>query len=131
MLPRPVVLPKLSYDEALELLYRAIAEKGPDYVYEKTSTGLGSCAYFIDNQPSCIVGHVLAYKGVKPEDLPGRSNTAQIGALAVGEDSRTNYLLDMAQVYQDRGVPWGQAVENALAWVNDTYSNDEDEEEDA
>jgi hypothetical protein len=118
-------LPKLSYEEALDLLNRAIAEKGADYVYQRTADD-DSCAYFKNGEPSCIVGHVLAYKGVTQEDLPENKNTAIVIALRIAQDDRTERLLDSAQSYQDTGTPWGDAVKSALEDTQDNYEEGED-----
>jgi hypothetical protein len=54
-------------DKALELLTRAVEEKGAAHVYPMTP-GEG-CKYVVDGQPACIVGHVLYYldESILPE----------------------------------------------------------------
>lgn len=50
----------INYDRALELLKKAIADKGDGYVYPRAMTE--GCVYVIGGQPSCIVGHVIGYE---------------------------------------------------------------------
>lgn len=107
----------LSYDRAVELLGRAVTEKGADYVYEDAV----NCAYFGEHgEPRCIVGHVLHYVGVEPFDPDDVHNITSFGVLMeegvvspVTADERAINLLVTAQVHQDRQVPWGESVENA------------------
>lgn len=106
----------LTYDEARELLRRAVAEKGAYHVYKPEQD---TCQYFDGDTPSCIVGLVLAYKGVRriPDD-PGHSGlignylTFQTlaNSLDLPLDGRTIALLDRAQSNQDSGMRWGDAV---------------------
>lgn len=115
----------LSFDEANTLLDQFVTEKGADYVYP----GAGfACVYFerdysdsppltLDHTivPSCIVGHVLAAKGVEYSDLEreGTESNNVAGVLHEQADSKTKTLLAWAQEYQDEGVPWGRAVAKA------------------
>lgn len=57
---------KIDRNKAIELLEKALEEKGPDYVYERID---GGCVYVSNGQPSCIVGHALAYAGVPIETI--------------------------------------------------------------
>ena len=127
---------ELSYDEAKELLERAVQEKGPDYVYvgpEGNKAGeLGvSCIYFIDEEtPGCIIGQVLAYKGFTRSDLntdwaglPSLNSGSGVLSLRNHEvlqvDDRTFRLMRETQQQQDRGVPWGLAVSHALRYTEE------------
>lgn len=120
---------ELTYDRAVELLDRAVAEKGEEYVYEIPYSP-GECAYFHDERPGCIVGHVLAYAGLERDDLRGRESLTFPGALrgdlnvmagpdslaeygVLSADDRTVTLLAEAQSKQDEGTPWYDAVEVA------------------
>lgn len=62
----------IDKDRALELLAKAVKEKGEDYVYPRSNSAKGTygkCLYVEDDgTPSCIVGHVIGY--VKPSLLP-------------------------------------------------------------
>jgi hypothetical protein len=117
----------LDLEEAKQLVDRAIAEKGADYVYEQVSAPgymLDTCAYFNPQtgEPSCIVGHVLAYKGLTlAQAVAGEWNT---GVTARGlkqnygvldADAATLIFLNGAQESQDDGETWGKAREHALA----------------
>jgi hypothetical protein len=118
----------LSLDETKDLLSRAVKERGADYTYKMlTIDGSALCAYFDPETkaPSCIVGQVLAYKGVTFEDLwaADKNVYASAGTLVDTEvikaDSETRALLEIVQSEQDAGMPWGRAVEEALATYSD------------
>lgn len=109
----------------MSLLERAVAEKGADYVYERDE--VGRCAYFNqDGSPSCLVGHILHYKGVTIDDLKdsrawredGMNANASVAALIDSGVLDAPYsaatLLRNAQINQDSGFEWGRAVEDAL-----------------
>lgn len=106
----------ITADEARELLQRAVNEKGADYVYPERF----NCRYFNeDGGPSCIVGHVLDYKGLTLDDVPGVENTAALltirGDGVIKCDDLTSRALQEAQNVQDCGEPWGYALAEALA----------------
>ncbi|MER5754394.1 hypothetical protein [Streptomyces sp. NPDC002088] len=117
----------LSLEETKELLARAVEEKGRDYVYKQVqvdSDGSTLCAYFdpATKCPSCMVGHVLAYKGLTFDRLvneDGDRNTfASVEALSdlgvISIDNPTLALLTVVQTEQDGGMTWGDAVDEAL-----------------
>lgn len=98
--------------EALELLERAVAEKGADYTVDQ-------CQYFENDSsvPVCIVGHVLCYLGVPTEEFNYR-NTTKFSLVAPHLDSvqftdEAVYALNKAQIAQDHGKTWGEALEVA------------------
>ena len=117
---------ELTYDEALDLLNQAVDERGTDYIYNKP-TDAKFCQYFHGQEPGCIVGWVLAKKGLTPDDLEDVSQYGQRyadeSALHLAEagifvaDDRTVTLLERVQQLQDDGVQWGAAVADALACV--------------
>lgn len=116
----------LSYDQALDLLRAQVEKKGADYVYtipevevEGDSFFGVDCRYFVDGQPSCIVGHVFADLGVSEQHvLEGSRPTQAAPDFVKMEDLKTEALLVVAQSYQDAGTPWGEAVEVAHAKTN-------------
>lgn len=120
----PVVI---SYEMALKGLKAAIEVKGADYVYqpfETTTMSQGACRYFDQQaQPSCIVGHVLDSLGVAPFRFEQPMNAVGVamlesrGVIAYDQDDweKTGKLLYYAQRRQDRGTPWGAAVDEAIA----------------
>jgi hypothetical protein len=120
--PNPTAV-EITLDEAKELLGRAVKEKGADFVYQPiTDMGRTQCAYFdpSDKAPSCLVGHVLAYKGLTYERLESTSSVVTEVQELVEEghikvDNETLALLTVAQVEQDQGQTWGRALEEALA----------------
>lgn len=116
---------EIDYDKAIELLKRAVAEKGADYVYERPDEAL-SCVYVSNGAPSCIVGHVISY--VAPELLDSihiweQDAFAETGS---GVESLVEHFgaefdmtdealtaLGIAQEAQDMGANWGRALGKA------------------
>lgn len=100
----------LTPERTLELLRRAVAEKGADHVYPRAKR-YGKCLYREpDGSPSCIVGHVLIWAGVDPAQLvEGFSAWRQMKTLGV-TDERVRLALDAAQMNQDRGATWGAVL---------------------
>lgn len=112
----------LTYKEAVELLDRAVAERGEDYVYpDEERTWVEDCRYFFDGHPSCIIGHVLAYKGIGAEqarDCEGTDAGVVISKFFEPETD-VKLLFLRAQGMQDRRYPWGHAVFSAKRSVED------------
>jgi hypothetical protein len=115
---------EITLDEAKALLARAVEERGADHVYKMlTIDDAALCAYFdpATKAPSCIVGQVLAYKGVTYDDMFAQDKNvyASAGTLIdtkfVKADNETRALLEIVQSEQDAGMTWGRAVEEALA----------------
>lgn len=127
----------VSLNLAEELLERAVAEKGEDYVYPNWQYG---CSYEGNGAPGCIVGHVLSYLGLTPEQLnqldhPGlhftdvngdrmsdNSTVDDIATLLSEEfdidlTRPAQLFLNHAQTEQDGGAPWSVALEEAKAEV--------------
>jgi hypothetical protein len=107
---------------ALDLLATAVRHRGPDFVYQYVWVEPGrylTCRYANGGAPDCIVGHVLAYAGVKVAMLEALRDDGvaelwaegrlpcrlTLGALAV---------LRAAQQGQDRGCPWGEVLDQAV-----------------
>ena len=107
----------------------AVVEKfGPETTYAdvfKNVMGIdfdpnGECAYASpDGQPLCIVGQVIAHLGL---EFPRYENGSPANTIAgdyfdeyfVGQFSDAAIeALDRAQAIQDRGAPWGDALEAA------------------
>lgn len=90
-----------------DLLARAVAEKGEDYVYpEEEKDGVG-CHYFYEGRPSCIIGHVLSYLGM----TEGPEGSGAIFALRrLGFSPAEEYAAVAAQESQDAGRTWGDAL---------------------
>lgn len=108
----------ITADEARELLTRAVEEKGADYIYPRVNNPDG-CLYFEGNAPSCIVGHVLAYKGMEPFEDEGELNASTVHSLRHHmlfevDNDRTFEALRAAQTWQDSGETWGDTLRVAL-----------------
>jgi hypothetical protein len=116
----------LTYDEAVSLLDRAVAEKGADYVYpddEKQGNKFGfpQCQYRTeDDKPSCIIGYVGNYLGVLDQFSEGEPGVSVLRDAGYTFDYRTDDLLNEAQSQQDAGMPWGKSVDAAKAFAEST-----------
>ncbi len=116
----------ITYLDAVKFLREGIAERGEDYVnvMYKDASGLDSCVYRVpeNGEPSCGVGLVLHKGGFDLSSLSDHENAKRFGMLY--ENLRGAGLLYMAhgtrtllrefQSYQDSGIPWGEALDNAL-----------------
>jgi hypothetical protein len=132
---------EITLDEAKTLLARAVEERGADYTYKMLTIELepgrqeSLCAYFDPETkaPSCIVGQVLAYKGVSFDDMIAKDINvyASAGTLVDTEfikaDNETRALLETVQSEQDAGMPWGRAVEEALETYEDAAEGYEED----
>lgn len=128
---------ELTYDRAVELLERAVAERGVDYVYPEDEKAQydphreQQCSYYVGNnggfRPSCIIGMVIDYLGLREQFLANRGlyegnpGTNVLSALGVAFDKTTLSLLGEAQTQQDNGATWGDAVERATAVVEEEW----------
>ena len=111
----------MTKTEELMEATRRVMLANPDFVYRRPSIG---CAYFVDGEPSCAVGHGLVAMGV--EDFPLRLNHEGVGALIrdfFGEKIFTPaaYWLQNAQGNQDHNRSWGDAVAEA-DWQEEFWS---------
>lgn len=124
---------ELGLARTKELLAEAVALKGEDYVYTTPEGDKGSedyqpvCLYVHGDQPGCIVGHVLHAAGVPLDNLgryEGDDATVAIRTLiddeTIASDLTVGRLLRAVQDRQDSGIPWGQAVQQALAEPDST-----------
>ena len=105
----------LTAEKARELLARAVAEKGEDYVYQPPEGRQRRCLYVHPDSPGCIVGHVFHYLGVAPEVL-ARYEGSHAGLVAsrltgVSPENPVAIALTVAQDAQDAGEPWGRALQ--------------------
>jgi hypothetical protein len=118
-------MPKVSftYEEAVQLLEKAVADRGADYVYAKDPKALRTSFWrcvnvFVDGTPGCIIGQILAYKGFwDQEGAALYEGTVTVSDLIVEgvieADDATAELLSAVQRNQDNGVSWGEAVSRA------------------
>ena len=98
----------LTLEQTRALVLRAIEEKGEDHVAPK---GVGVCRYFDKGQPSCIVGHVVSYIGLGPDDVKeGRGVSSFVDDQLFSDEDGAIEWIEQVQVYQDKERPWGEAV---------------------
>lgn len=110
----------LTYDRAVELLHRAVAAKGADYVCPKVDTGYDEmCRYVVGGQPSCLVAHVFAAAGRTVDELRGIEGYGPTSVnsrpqLLGWADGPARLLLTRVQNRQDEAHPWGEVVTYAI-----------------
>jgi hypothetical protein len=140
----------INYDKAVELIGRAVAERGEDYVYPYVSCqnvlkagefyGLREtfeanwrrgATQVPEDQPGCIVGLAMSYVlPLEQINIGGgivtmRSTLHQEG-LARFSTKAVNFLAD-AQGYQDNGYAWGVAMREAIKASASPYNGASDE----
>lgn len=107
--------PTLDGPTALRLLREVVAER-PDYIYAHPSR---ACVHVYKGQPSCIAGHVLVRAGFDPATIEAKvdqyGNGAQVFADVFKGQVTENAvrILRAAQIVQDGGQTWGDALEAA------------------
>lgn len=111
----------ITAPQALQALKEVVAEApaGRDTVYQDRGTG-GECYYVRYGVPSCIVGRALHRLGVPIEVLQGLDTASMgdpIGASSLARRGVTTpdaaVVFANAQLAQDRGKTWGQALDAA------------------
>lgn len=123
---------RIEFNEAIELLNRAVAERGADYVYREDPKAFDAedevrCVNtFDDGTPGCIVGQVCFYAGLDAEDLAS-NRFSPVDTLVAEEvlniDSDVIELLSEAQSRQDGGDTWGKAVQRAIEKSSPRYGS--------
>ncbi len=118
----------LNLETAIELVARAVTERGPDYVYKKPdapeeNTYPPSCLNWhpSENRPGCIVGLALSYlvgeDKVKAHVTGGSSSLLQW--LDIDASLMVLHYLGRVQRSQDDKNRWGQAAIDGLTFVYD------------
>ena len=111
-------LSNLTTGEFLHTLRQVVAEKGAGYVYpeseKKASRGnlAPVCQYRVNGRPSCIIGHVLDRLGIVTEPRHEGHGAGHVVAVYGGSEQVAS-LADTAQIMQDVGRTWGEALERA------------------
>jgi hypothetical protein len=117
---------RMSREIAIYYLGRAVDAK-EEFVYKAPSGG-PSCVYVEDGAPSCLIGWMLHLAGIPLSEMSGATHDSVRGFTSSGNTvpiSRHEVLqkyigpdalnlLEKAQRHQDRQVPWGQAVRQAI-----------------
>lgn len=108
---------KITYDEALGALREAVNHRGEDYAYYDH---FPACFYFgpATGNPLCIVGEVstrLPRNRTEVTNLLSEYNECEfmVGSIPDLQEYFTEdaiNLLYQAQIQQDFGVAWGEAV---------------------
>lgn len=113
---------KYSREQVVEAAAKVVAERGADWVYpkERGSEWLLEneyCRYALpDGSPACIVGAIFHELGIKNDpDYQGgvRNYVSALGILDSFDDKTVDSLND-AQIEQDTGTAWGEAIVEAF-----------------
>jgi hypothetical protein len=118
--PAPSERPDSALDigTALSLLAGVVRDRGDDYTYRPVCLEKGNyftCLYARDGSPDCLVGVVLGRAGVPAADLEafGDAGIHELyfaGAVPVTMTFGAVVVLRAAQLAQDRGGTWGEAL---------------------
>lgn len=117
---------EFTHEQVVDALHKVVEEFGPNTVY-KMGPDEALCLYAREGDHGCIVGEALAVLGVPRDELlaltrircAGSREKISVGArsalveLGVLVPPETENLLINVQSRQDRGAPWGRAVEMA------------------
>jgi hypothetical protein len=113
---------------AVELLEKAVAERGEEWVYQRVHDPLydfcgdGVCLYVNEGQPSCLVGMALVLHGVPVQRL---EEINRVGAGALHDHFAEVVAASAAEVFreaqtaQDSGATWGDALSAARSRAAD------------
>lgn len=122
----------LEVEDAIHALREAVKERGPNYCYPVVEDDPpASCHYkwtpedadrvkgAVVGKPACGVGLALAKRGILDTLVP--SHTAVNNARSINGmfgvhhhiSGRAIEVLSAFQTMQDRGTPWGLALDNA------------------
>ena len=109
---------ELSAERALQIMREVVAEYGEDHVYTTPdgtpADGMSSCFYVHDDQPGCIAGHVFHRAGISLQTLRDAESSGANGvAHKLGIPAETGATLYQAQLTQDDGGTWGEALAEA------------------
>ncbi|RPJ30106.1 MAG: hypothetical protein EHM35_12895 [Planctomycetaceae bacterium] len=118
----------VTYQEVVDALHAAVAERGADYVYQSPDVISGTCYNWHEKEdkPGCIVGWVLHHLGATKEQMAGGGGPRYaVGAYSTldilkdqgwsfDEFDRIGALLNEVQRQQDALKPWGEAVQKGL-----------------
>ena len=94
-----------------------IVDGHEDYVDRTT-------AYYVNGDPQCIVGHVLAAYGYNEDWFAARAGSFTMQVPRLVNEFRLPFskqavrLLEAAQAEQDSGESWGRAYQAAVAEMN-------------
>jgi hypothetical protein len=101
-----------DYDQTIELLQRAVAEKGDGHIYERHGDSvLPACRYANhDGTPDCIVGHALSYVDLLSLELDDQGPVTDLKIVHENFTPVAIHALEVAQDGQDCGDTWGEAL---------------------
>lgn len=113
-------------EQFTEALKKAVETRGADYVYPKFDptadgfdpdwhTNVGTCRYqTTKGEPACIIGLAISILGEEVPDYGNMDNAGDnLRRLGIG-DHDCQYAADHAQMKQDSGKTWGEALEAYL-----------------
>lgn len=110
---------------AIAMMTVIVEEAGADFVYTKKPTpGLrdkggdpGTCMYVYEDEPDCLIGRVLHRLWATLDQLRDKEGYAArlLSDLCGGEN--VAMVLDAAQIVQDAGRTWGEALHAAKVYA--------------
>jgi hypothetical protein len=110
----PPQINEITLGMALDLMKRAVTERGENFVYERTG---GRCVYRKpDGTPDCLIGLMLSYIGPVPHPTAGPANETIAQMYPYTQRSVLEGLRDV-QNKQDAGETWGTCLAFFEGWV--------------
>lgn len=113
----------INKTRAIELLEKAVELKGPEYVDPKSESPNG-CSYVDRDTCGCIVGTAFYANGATLRQLL-RMDVKAGSIIDYSNDELPEELTQSAQwtfyeaqMHQDAGEPWGNAVDRARAYAD-------------
>lgn len=93
----------------------AVLTKGEDYHYPLDPMSAGSgCEYRRDGEPSCLIGHALDILGIQTTEADEERDAGVVLRHYGIVDADLCTAAVEAQDVQDRGLPWGEALDAYL-----------------
>lgn len=126
----------IDAEQALQLLQTQVTKKGDGYIYKAEERPVPdakvNCVYYEQDQtPSCIVGHILDDLNVDSKKITTEFNTKGLWLLnessvnelnkelKLGLTPEAESVLTSAQIAQDNGHTWGEALIAAKEWYSE------------
>lgn len=116
----------LTYEHALALLERVVAEAGEGYTYIRRPHQYAPhtrCLYVHEGKPDCGIGRALHAAGVPVEELmrldddllPASWALDRLRGIGILSSAfQASLLYTSFQNKQDEGHPWGEALNHAI-----------------
>ena len=118
---------RLTFNQVKEDLLDIIKEVSEDYVYQTGPEG--TCEYYRNGKPSCLVGHVLDRHPESVKEIhEGVGIDGLVRGVQVSATSKATELMEWVQTDQDNGIPWHIAVHSNLDTIESSWDEEGEKE---